>query len=113
MLDPQLDKELAGRAATARISDRVKWILKRLLAGNRPDILTVARELGVSARTLRESICTGAWRESRQQQQKNEQSQKRRARGNGSGLRPRTAQGPFRSPDFAAKGFTRHPQTSL
>jgi AraC-like DNA-binding protein len=56
MLGPQLEKELAGRKAQGRIGDRVKWILKKLLAGNRPDILTVARELGVSARTLQRKI---------------------------------------------------------
>jgi AraC-like DNA-binding protein len=56
MLGPQLDKQLAGLTAKARTGDRVKWILKRLLAGNRPDILTVARELGVSARTLQRKI---------------------------------------------------------
>jgi AraC-like DNA-binding protein len=56
MLGPQLDKELAGRKAQTRIGDRVKWVLKRLLAGNRPDILVVARELGVSGRTLQRRI---------------------------------------------------------
>jgi hypothetical protein len=31
MLNPQLDKTLEGRKAKARISDQVKWVLKRLL----------------------------------------------------------------------------------
>ncbi|HKB92456.1 MAG TPA: AraC family transcriptional regulator [Opitutaceae bacterium] len=56
MLSPGLEKALAGRKARAKISDQVKWILKRLLAGNRPDILAVARELGVSGRTLQRRI---------------------------------------------------------
>lgn len=56
MLGPQLERELDGRKARARIGDRVKWILKRLLAGNRPDILAVARQLGLSARTLQRQI---------------------------------------------------------
>jgi len=56
MLGPRLDQEVAARKAQARIGDRVKWILKRLFAGSRPDILTVARELGVSARTLQRRI---------------------------------------------------------
>ena len=56
MLGSQLEKELAGRQAQARLGERVKWILKRLLAGNRPDILTVARELGLSSRTLQRKI---------------------------------------------------------
>jgi AraC-like DNA-binding protein len=56
MLGSQLEKELAGRTAQTRLGERVKWILKRLLAGNRPDILTVARELGLSSRTLQRKI---------------------------------------------------------
>jgi Arabinose-binding domain of AraC transcription regulator, N-term len=43
MLEPQLAKALAGRQAQGSIGAQVKWILKRLLAGNRPDILAVAR----------------------------------------------------------------------
>jgi len=34
----------------------VKWILKRLLAGSRPEISAVARELGLSDRTLQRRI---------------------------------------------------------
>jgi AraC-like DNA-binding protein len=34
----------------------VKWILKRLLAGSRPEIAAVARELGLSDRTLQRRI---------------------------------------------------------
>lgn len=56
MLNPQLEKALEGKKAGARIGDQVKWILKRLLAGNRPDILIVAKELGMSARTLQRRI---------------------------------------------------------
>lgn len=56
LIGPQLEKALAGHKARRKIGDQVKWILKRLLAGNRPDILTVARELGVSARTLQRRI---------------------------------------------------------
>jgi hypothetical protein len=33
MLDPQLDKALKEQRAQRSISEQVKWILKRLLAG--------------------------------------------------------------------------------
>ena len=56
MLEPQLAKALAGTQAQDSIGAQVKWILKRLLAGNRPDILAVARELGISGRTLQRRI---------------------------------------------------------
>lgn len=56
MLQGQFDKQTTDRVAATRTVDRVKWILKRLLAGNRPDIDTVARELGMSSRTLQRKI---------------------------------------------------------
>jgi AraC-like DNA-binding protein len=56
MLTPQLDRQLAGRKAQAKIVDQVKWVLKRLLSGSRPDILLVAKELGMGARTLQRRI---------------------------------------------------------
>ena len=56
MLNPQLEKALEGQSAGVRIGEKVKWVLKRLLAGNRPDVLIVARELGLSPRTLQRRI---------------------------------------------------------
>jgi AraC-like DNA-binding protein len=56
MLNPQLEKALEGQRAGAQIREQVKWVLKRLLAGNRPDVLLVARELGLSSRTLQRRI---------------------------------------------------------
>ncbi len=56
MLDPQLAKAVEDRHAQRSISERVKWILKRLLAGARPDVSVVARELGLSDRTLQRRI---------------------------------------------------------
>jgi AraC-like DNA-binding protein len=56
MLDPQLVKALEERRAQRSISEQVKWILKRLLAGARPEIEAVARELGLSDRTLQRRI---------------------------------------------------------
>jgi len=55
MLDPQLDKALKEQRAQRSIGEQVKWILKRLLAGARPDVSAVARELGLSDRTLPEA----------------------------------------------------------
>jgi hypothetical protein len=60
MLDPQLVKALEEQRAQRSITEQVKWILKRLLAGARPDVSAVARELGISDRTLRGgSMTTG------------------------------------------------------
>ncbi|WP_438479570.1 AraC family transcriptional regulator ligand-binding domain-containing protein [Oleiharenicola lentus] len=56
MLSGHWEKALQDRATQTRTSDRVKWILKRLLAGNRPDIDSVARELGMGTRTLQRKI---------------------------------------------------------
>ena len=56
MLDSQLEKALLEKQAKARVGDQVKWILKRLLSGNRADILLVAKELGMGARTLQRRI---------------------------------------------------------
>jgi AraC-like DNA-binding protein len=56
MLDPQLDKALKEQRAQRSTSEQVKWILKRLLAGARPDVSAVARELGLSDRTLQRRI---------------------------------------------------------
>ncbi len=59
MLDPQLDKALKEQRAQRSITEQVKWILKRLLAGARPDVSAVARELGPGDRT--NHWCT-SWR---------------------------------------------------
>ena len=56
MLDSQLERAVEEKRAKARIGDQVKWILKRLLSGNRPDILLVAKELGMGTRTLQRRI---------------------------------------------------------
>ena len=34
----------------------MKWVLKRLLSGSRPDLVMVAKELGMSDRTLQRRI---------------------------------------------------------
>jgi AraC-like DNA-binding protein len=53
---PQLEAELAQALASKAIGDQVKGILKRLLAGKRPGIPEVARELRLSARTLQRRL---------------------------------------------------------
>jgi AraC-like DNA-binding protein len=59
MLAPQLDAELATRRAGCDASDQVKGVVKRLLAGRRPDLDEVARALGASARTLQRRLGEG------------------------------------------------------
>ncbi len=56
MLQPSLLKALSGQQADGAVREQVKWTLKRLLADNRPDVQAVARELGVSSRTLQRRI---------------------------------------------------------
>ena len=56
MIAPQLDAELAHRRADQSAADRAKVTVKRLLAGRRPDLRDVARELGVSTRTLQRRL---------------------------------------------------------
>jgi len=55
-LAPQLDAELSRALASREIGDQVKAILKQQLAGKRPGIGTVARELRVSSRTLQRRL---------------------------------------------------------
>jgi AraC-like DNA-binding protein len=49
---PQLEAELTEHLAQKTFSEQAKGILKRLLAGQRPGIQDLARELHVSTRTL-------------------------------------------------------------
>jgi AraC-like DNA-binding protein len=56
MLTPQLDRQLAQCRKQQTCTEKVKWVLKRLLGGPRPEISDVARELGMSSRTLQRRI---------------------------------------------------------
>lgn len=56
ILAPQLEADLAARTASEDIRDQVKSVLRRVLAGRRPDLGRVARELGASARTLQRRL---------------------------------------------------------
>jgi len=56
MLAPQLENQLKAGQTKQSIGDQVKWVLKRLLSGSRPDVVMVAKELGMSDRTLQRRI---------------------------------------------------------
>ncbi|NNB17423.1 AraC family transcriptional regulator [Pseudomonas fragi] len=56
MLNPALVAALAEATAPASMALQVKRALKRILASGRPDMLDVARELGMSERTLQRRI---------------------------------------------------------
>ena len=56
MIAPQLEAELKQALASRAIGEQVKGVLKRLLAGRRPGIEDVARELGLSSRTLQRRL---------------------------------------------------------
>jgi AraC-like DNA-binding protein len=53
---PQLEAELKNQLAQQTVRDQVKAILKRLLAGQRPVMQEVARELRLSPRTLQRRL---------------------------------------------------------
>ncbi|PTY06776.1 AraC family transcriptional regulator [Verrucomicrobia bacterium LW23] len=56
MLSSQFEHQLESEAQKPGILAQVRWVLKRLLAGSRPDLVMVARELGMSDRTLQRRI---------------------------------------------------------
>ena len=56
LVAPQLDAELAQQLAQNSLSEQVKATLKRLLAGMRPTLQDVARDLRMSARTLQRRL---------------------------------------------------------
>lgn len=56
MLNPALTAALAEASAPSTISLQVKSALKRILASGRPEMAEVAREMGMSERTLQRRI---------------------------------------------------------
>lgn len=56
LLAPALDQALAERQRPYAFSDTVRWLLLHQLSGGRPDTAEVARELGVSERTLQRRL---------------------------------------------------------
>lgn len=56
ILTPVLDQTLGEQQRSRPITEIIKWIIKRSLTGGRPEIQTVARELGMSNRTLQRRL---------------------------------------------------------
>src|ERR1700730_8245197 len=56
LVAPQLEAELTQQLAQKTLSEQVKGILKKLLAGQRPGLQDVARELHLSTRTLQRRL---------------------------------------------------------
>jgi len=56
ILTPVLDRSLDEQQNNRTITEMVKWIMKRSLTGGRPDIQAVAKELGLSDRTLQRRL---------------------------------------------------------
>jgi len=56
ILTPALDQSLNEQQHTCSITEMVKWIMKRSLSGGRPDIHSIASELGMSDRTLQRRL---------------------------------------------------------
>jgi AraC-like DNA-binding protein len=56
MIAPQLEAELTQQMAETDLREQVKGILKGLLAGQRPGLQDVARELRMSSRTLQRRL---------------------------------------------------------
>jgi AraC-like DNA-binding protein len=56
IIGAHLESELSSKDVTNKVGEQVKRSLKRLLAGNRPTLQDVARELRMSARTLQRRL---------------------------------------------------------
>jgi AraC-like DNA-binding protein len=56
LLAPHLENQLQADQKNRGVGDQVKWVLRRLLSGSCPDVVMVAKELGMSARTLQRRI---------------------------------------------------------
>ena len=56
MVAPQLEAELSRQLADKTVAEQVKAVLKRILAGQRPELQEVAHELRLSTRTLQRRL---------------------------------------------------------
>jgi AraC-like DNA-binding protein len=56
LISPQLDAELDAYRSSRTITEQAKSVMKRLLAGQRPSIDEVARQMGLSSRTLQRRL---------------------------------------------------------
>ena len=61
MLAPQLDEELKQHRNQESFPERVRTTIQRKLAGRRPRMHDVARELHISARTLQRRLQDGGY----------------------------------------------------
>jgi len=56
LLAPQFESKLKATRTKPTTLEQVKWVLRRLLSGSRPDVAMVAKELGMSERSLQRRI---------------------------------------------------------
>jgi len=56
ILTPVLDRSLEEELNNSSITEKVKWMMKRSLAGGSPDMGRIAKELGISERTLQRRL---------------------------------------------------------
>ncbi|MGO4527888.1 helix-turn-helix domain-containing protein [Paenibacillus sp. 2TAF8] len=56
ILSPALDHTLHEHQVNRSMSDMVKWIMKRSLSAGRPEVQTIAKEFGMSDRTLQRRL---------------------------------------------------------
>ncbi|WP_028530699.1 helix-turn-helix domain-containing protein [Paenibacillus sp. HW567] len=56
ILTPALDRSLGEQQRSRSITEMIKWIMKRSLTGGRPEIQAVAKEMGMSDRTLQRRL---------------------------------------------------------
>jgi AraC-like DNA-binding protein len=56
LITPQMDADLAANQSRRNVVDDVKNTIKRLLAGRRPTLADIARNLGLSTRTLQRQL---------------------------------------------------------
>ncbi|UOE92676.1 AraC family transcriptional regulator [Alkalihalobacillus sp. LMS39] len=56
ILTPVLEQSLNEQVRCPSITETAMWIMKRSLTGGRPDIQTIASELGISERTLQRRL---------------------------------------------------------
>jgi AraC-like DNA-binding protein len=56
LVAPQLESELSQQLAQKSLSEQVKGVVKKVLAGQRPTLRDVARELRLSTRTLQRRL---------------------------------------------------------
>jgi AraC-like DNA-binding protein len=56
LISPQLDAQLNEYQSSRTVTERAKSVLKRLLPGQRPSVDEVARQMGLSSRTLQRRL---------------------------------------------------------